>query len=99
MALGASGGEYRPLQHTLFVTNMVDYKMTLEQSIDHPRFLWSGGRSLEVEDGYPSSVPPGYDAKPMAFPGRTGTCHGVEVLDEARKGVCDVRGEGIPAGH
>jgi gamma-glutamyltranspeptidase/glutathione hydrolase len=99
VALGTSGGEYRPLQHTLFVTNMVDYHMTLEQSIDHPRFLWSGGKSVEVESGYESPSPSGYDIESVPFPGRTGTCHGVEILPEARKGVCDVRGDGLPAGH
>jgi gamma-glutamyltranspeptidase/glutathione hydrolase len=99
LAIGTSGGEYRPLQHTLFVTNIVDYHMTLEQSVDHPRFLWSGGKSVEVETGYESSAPSGYDVELVPFPGRTGTCHGVEILAKARKGVCDVRGDGLPAGH
>lgn len=99
LAMGTSGGEYRPLQHALFVTNIVDYGMTLEQSIDHPRFLWSGGRSVEVEAGYEAPAPQGYETESVPFPGRTGTCHGVELLPEARKGVCDVRGDGLPAGH
>jgi gamma-glutamyltranspeptidase/glutathione hydrolase len=99
LAMGTSGGEYRPLQHTLFVTNIVDYNMTLEQSIDHPRFLWSGGKAVEVETGYESPMPSGYDAQSVPYPGKTGTCQGVEILPEARKGVCDVRGDGLPAGH
>lgn len=99
LAMGTSGGEYRPLQHTLFVTNMVDYHMTLEQSIDHPRFLWSGGEAVDVEAGYESPTPPGYDALSGPYPGRSGTCHGVEILRDSRKGVCDVRGDGLPTGH
>jgi len=99
VALGTSGGEYRPVQHTLFTTNIVDYRMTLEQSIDHPRFLWSGGRSVEVEAGYEPQLPLGYEVAPAPYPGRTGTCHGVEILPDSRKGVCDVRGDGFPAGH
>ena len=99
VAMGTSGGEYRPLQHTLFVTNIVDYKMTLEESVDHPRFLWSGGRSVEVEAGYEPPLPSGYDAVPTPYPGRTGTSHGVEILPNSKKGVCDVRGDGFPAGH
>lgn len=99
IALGTSGGEYRPVQHTLFVTNLVDYHMSLEQSIDHPRFLWSGGSSVELETGYEQSIPAGYDAQTVQYPGETGTCHGVEVLPESKKAVCDVRGDGLPAGH
>lgn len=99
LAMGTSGGEYRPLQHTLFVTNMVDYGMTLEQSIDHPRFLWSGGKSVDAESGYEVPQSSGYEVKVAPYPGRAGTCHGVEILDEARKGVCDVRGDGFPAGQ
>jgi len=98
VAMGTSGGEYRPLQHTLFVTNIVDYGMTLEQSIDHPRFLWSGGRSVEAEAGY-ESQPSGYDVKVVEYPGGTGACQGVEVLPAARKAVCDIRGDGLPSGY
>jgi gamma-glutamyltranspeptidase/glutathione hydrolase len=99
MALGTSGGEYRPVQHTLFVTNIVDYHMTLEQSIDLPRVLWSGGRSVEIEAGFDSSALKGYSVGSVEYPGRTGTCHGVEILPKARKGVCDVRGDGMPNGY
>ena len=99
LTLGTSGGEYRPVQHTLFVTNIVDYHMTLEQSVDHPRFLWSGGKAVEVETGYESPAPPGYEVTVGPYPGRAGTCHAVEILRGAKKGVCDVRGDGLPAGH
>lgn len=99
IALGTSGGEYRPVQHTLFVTNIVDYRMSLEQSIDHPRFLWSGGKPVEVEAGYQMPLPSGFEGVPSLYPGRAGTCHGVEVLPKAKKGVCDVRGDGLPAGY
>ncbi len=99
LALGTSGGEYRPVQHTLFVTNIVDYHMTLEQSIDHPRFLWSGGKQVEVEAGYDLPQGTKYIFNQGPYPGRSGTCHGVEILSQSKKGVCDVRGDGLPAGH
>ena len=99
VAMGVSGGEYRPLQHTLLVTNLVDYGMTLERAVDHQRFLWSEGRDLVVEEGY--SLPPGgrYSVKPQPLPGKTGVCQAAEALPRLRKGVCDVRGDGIPAGY
>ncbi len=99
LAIGASGGEYRPFQHTLFVTNIVDYSMSLEQSIDHPRFLWSGGRSLIAEAGFEPQTDSDYDMEMMPYPGRTGVGQAVEVLPKARKGVCDVRGDGLPTGY
>ncbi len=98
LAIGASGADYRPLQHALFVTNSVDYSMPAEKNVAHPRFLWGGGRNLLVEAGY--ELPPGsdYDIESLPMPGRTGVCQAVEVSEGYRKAVCDVRGDGTPAG-
>ncbi len=98
LAIGSSGGEYRPMQHTLFVTNLVDYSMPLEQAVEHPRFLWSGGRSLLVEAGYEGLDPSKYDVQRLPMPGKTGVCQGVEISTRWRKAVCDARGDGTPAG-
>lgn len=97
IAMGTSGGEYRPMQHTLFVTNLVDYSMPVEKAVEHPRFLWSGGRSLLMEAGF-EDPGPDYDVKKLPMPGRTGVCQAVEISSPSRKAVCDVRGDGIPAG-
>jgi gamma-glutamyltranspeptidase/glutathione hydrolase len=99
IAMGKSGGEYRPLQHALFVTNIVDYSMSLEQSIDHPRFLWSGGKSVLVEFGYDLTEPSGFEYEGSGYPGASGACQGIEVMSHAKKAVCDVRGDGLPSGH
>jgi len=98
LAIGTSGGDYRSFQHTLFVTNSVDYSMDAEQNVAHPRFLWGGGRTLLVERGY--ELPQkGYDIKKLPMPGSTGACQAVEVSKGHLKGVCDVRGDGAPAGY
>jgi gamma-glutamyltranspeptidase/glutathione hydrolase len=97
LAIGSSGGDYRSFQHALFVTNSVDYSMAVEENVAHPRFLWGGGRTLLVENGY--ELPQeGYDVQKLPMPGRTGVCHAVEISNGFLKGVCDVRGDGIPAG-
>ncbi len=98
IAIGSSGGDFRPMQHTLFVSNIVDYKMTLESVVEHPRFLWSEGRSLLVEAGYDEFRSSRYDVQKLPMPGRTGVCHAVGVEGRLRRAVCDVRGDGIPAG-
>ncbi|HYB07735.1 MAG TPA: gamma-glutamyltransferase family protein [Nitrososphaerales archaeon] len=98
LAIGTSGGDYRPLQHALFVTNSVDYSMSTEQNVAHPRFLWGGGRTVLVEQGYELPQDAGYEIQNLPMPGRTGVCHAVEVSPNFRKAVCDVRGDGVPAG-
>ncbi len=98
LAIGASGADYRPLQHVLFVTNSVDYSMPAEENVAHPRFLWGGGRSLLVEEGYELPSESDYDIQKLPLPGRTGVCQAVEVSGGYRKAVCDVRGDGTPSG-
>ncbi len=98
VATGASGGDWRPQQHTLFTTNIVDYSMDIAQAIDYPRFIWDGGNNLIVEEGYS-----GLDSVKMRktlvkCPGPTGVAQGVQRLPESVEGVCDLRGEGLPAG-
>jgi gamma-glutamyltranspeptidase / glutathione hydrolase len=98
LAIGASGGDYRPLQHALFVTNSVDYGMAAEQNVAHQRFLWGGAKTVLVEQGYELPSGEGYDFQSLPMPGRTGVCQAVEITSTYRKGVCDVRGDGLPAG-
>ena len=98
LAIGTSGGDFRPLQHALFVTNSVDYSMPAEQVVAHPRFLWGGERRVLVESGYEDPDVDSFEVERLPMPGRTGVCQAVEVSDHARKAVCDIRGDGIPAG-
>jgi gamma-glutamyltranspeptidase/glutathione hydrolase len=99
VAVGASGGDYRPQQHALFVTNIVDYSMDLEQAINYPRFLWDGGDKVKVEEGYVGLDDLKMRRVSLPYPGPTGVAQGVERMAECVKGVCDVRGEGLPAGR
>jgi len=98
LAIGCSGADYRPLQHALFVTNSVDYSMGVEENVAHPRFLWGGGRKLIVEDGYELPKESSYTIRKLPMPGRTGVCQAVEVSGRRLVAVCDVRGDGVPAG-
>jgi gamma-glutamyltranspeptidase / glutathione hydrolase len=97
LAIGTSGGDYRPLQHAQFVTNSVDYSMPAEENVAHQRFLWGGGRTLLVEEGYELPDDGNYEITNLPMPGRTGVCQAVEVSRHHKKAVCDVRGDGIPA--
>ncbi len=98
LSIGTSGGDYRPMQHALFVTNAVDYSMPAEQNVGHPRFLWGGGKTILVEEGY--GIPRGgYSIEKLPMPGKTGVCQAIEMSGRYRKAVCDVRGDGMPSGY
>ena len=99
IALGCSGGVFRPQQHALFTTNIVDYSMGLEEAIDFPRFLWEGGRSLNIERGYTGLRNLPYEVHHLPYPGKTGVAHGVQRLKGSLKAVCDIRGDGLPVGR
>jgi gamma-glutamyltranspeptidase/glutathione hydrolase len=96
--MGCSGGELRPQQHALLVTNMLDYRMGLAEAVNYPRFLWRGGTDLIVESGYQDIPDLTYRTKRFEVSGRTGVAQGVRVINGSREGVCDVRGEGVPLG-
>jgi len=96
-ALCCSGGDWRPQQHTLFATNILDYGMSLEDAIDFPRAILDSSKTLKVEAGYSGLDTLGYQVDLLPHPGRTGVAHGVESDGKMKKGVCDVRGDGIPA--
>ena len=98
LSIGTSGADYRPMQHALFVSNSVDYSMPAEANVAHPRFLWDGGSRVLVEEGYERPKGGGYEIQDLPMPGRTGVCQAVELGDRFVKAVCDVRGDGIPAG-
>ena len=95
-ALGASGGDFRPQQHALFVSNIVDYEMSIWEALEAPRFLWDGEKIL-VEEGYKISNNEIYVK--LKYPGRTGVAQGIYKKDETLIGVSDVRGDGLPCGY
>lgn len=101
IALGCSGGEFRPQQHAFFISNLIDYGMSLEDSLDYPRFLWGGADSLIVEgDHYPLSnlTNFNYIINKDRYPGSTGVAHAIQTIGGVKKAVCDVRGDGLPIG-
>jgi gamma-glutamyltranspeptidase/glutathione hydrolase len=96
-AMGTSGAEYRPQQHALFLTNYVDYKMTIEEALAYPRFLWELGK-VTIESGFTGLDRIPFNKELVEYPGRTGVAQAVEIINDAKKAVCDIRGEGLPLG-
>lgn len=96
-ALGTSGGEFRPQQHVLMISNLIDYKMQLWDAIEFPRFLWNGNEIL-IEQGieHPDAE---YKIQRLPYPGKTGVAHAALIKHKNLKtGICDFRGDGLPMG-
>jgi gamma-glutamyltranspeptidase/glutathione hydrolase len=97
LAMGTSGGEHRPQLHALFVTNVVDYSMDLEDALKFPRFVWNGEETV-VERGYRLGDGHTEGIRVVDYPSRQGVAQGVELTSAGKKAVSDIRGDGEPAG-
>ena len=100
-AFGASGGDYRPQQHVLLLTNLVDYGMNLQEAVDAPRFLWDGGKQVIVEAGFKGLRgldKLGYELVRQKHPGGTGVAHCGLRKGKVTVLSADVRGDGLPMG-
>jgi gamma-glutamyltranspeptidase/glutathione hydrolase len=99
MAIGISGGHYRPLFHSQILTNIADYDLHPQEAIEHPRFQWNINTNLvECEEGYSGNSIVGYELKKLGYPTRMGVAAIVEVKDGLKAGYTDIRGDGLPIG-
>jgi len=101
MAVGLSGGHYRPLLHAQLLTNIIDYSMDPQEAIEHPRFVWElWSNELKVEEGFEldENFVRSYRVSRLGYPSRLGVAAIVEVGEKLRAGYCDVRGDGLPIG-
>jgi len=55
MPFGVMGGHFQPMGQSLFLTNLLQYGLDIQQAIDLPRLFPYAGK-LEVERGIPSDV-------------------------------------------
>jgi len=100
MALGLSGGHYRPQLHSEIFSNIYKYSLGVQDALDHRRFIWHlWTSSVDMEDGFQTASLKGLDINVVPYPSRLGVAGAVEILmNGIRVGYCDIRGEGIPIG-
>lgn len=55
MPYGVMGGQYQPVGHAHFLTNVIDYGMDLQEALESPR-AWHNGSTLELETGIAKDV-------------------------------------------
>ncbi len=99
LAIGLSGGHYRPLLHAQLVTSIVDYGLSPQEAIEYPRFIWHPwSRRIEYERGLDLRGLEDYETVGKPYPSRLGVAAIVEVKGEVKAGFTDIRGDGIPIG-
>lgn len=50
---GVMGGYMQPQGHVQVLMNMIDFKMNPQQALDAPRWQWTKGKTIVVEDTFP----------------------------------------------
>ena len=55
MPYGVMGGHYQPMGHSLFLTNLLEYGLDIQEAMDMPRLLPLGGK-VQVERGIPPEI-------------------------------------------
>jgi gamma-glutamyltranspeptidase/glutathione hydrolase len=101
LAVGTSGGDFRPQLHALLLTNILNYGMRLQEAVEAPRFLWNGGKQIIMEEGVKgleSLKKLGHEITLMKYPSRLGVVHGGLRSGKATTLSADIRGDGIPFG-
>ena len=54
--VGVMGGHMQPQGHVQVTRGLVDHGLTPRSALDLPRWCWSGGNGVEVEEGWPEAT-------------------------------------------
>lgn len=46
----------QPQGHVQVITNTLDFHMNPQETLDAPRWQWTGGKNIEVERGFPYAL-------------------------------------------
>jgi gamma-glutamyltranspeptidase/glutathione hydrolase len=99
MAIGLSGGHFRPQLHAEIFQNIFKYRMNPQEAIEYPRFVWYPGTNLvEFEEGFEEGVIEGHVLRRVKYPARLGVAAVAEIKEGVRAGYVDVRGDGLALG-
>ncbi|MEM2004954.1 MAG: gamma-glutamyltransferase family protein [Zestosphaera sp.] len=100
MTLGLSGGHFRPQLHAEIFENIFKHKMSPQEAIEHPRFIWHPGTQIiELEEGFEEGEVGGYSLRKTKYPSRLGVAAAAEVFgSRVKAGYVDIRGDGLALG-
>jgi len=77
---GMLGGHQQPQGHTQMIVNMVDYDLNIQATIDAPRWHWSTGKGITVEQ----------TMAPHVVRGLADRGHQVTIQDEGPFGTAEI---------
>jgi gamma-glutamyltranspeptidase/glutathione hydrolase len=103
MPYGVMGGHFQPMGHSLFLSNLFDHGMDIQEAIDHPRLLPLGGK-LQVERGIPMEVVEklarlGHEPEPVNLPHGGGQAIWIDRKRGVLIGGSDPRKDGLALGY
>lgn len=53
---GVMGGFMQPQGHVQVMMNLIDFGMNPQEALDAPRWQWTGGMNIEIEQGFPMDM-------------------------------------------
>lgn len=103
MPFGVMGGQYQATGHARMLTNLVDYEMTPQESMDTPRSFAENG-ILSLESGYSAEVQEGLKAKGHVLNVSSKPIGGsqaivIDDVNETLQGASDPRKDGCAIGY
>jgi gamma-glutamyltranspeptidase / glutathione hydrolase len=103
MPFGVMGGHFQPMGQTLFLTNMLDYGLDIQESLDLPR-LFPFGNKVQVERGIAAEVVRrlsdlGHVCEPLERPLGGGQAIWIDHARGCLIGGSDPRKDGMALGY
>ncbi len=103
LSFGVMGGHLQPAGHAFVLTNIVDYGMDVQESVDFPRIFFEGGETL-VEESVAQKTRDGLTALGHRIGVRPDPWGGAQMIemDHARgilNGASDPRKDGAALGY
>ena len=103
---GVMGGYMQPQGHLQVLTNLIDFGMNPQDSLDAPRFQWMGsGRKLDLEDRVPDAIKQeladrGHEVRVISDYGSMGKGEIIWKMDDGVLcGGCEPRADGTVASY
>ena len=103
MPFGVMGGHFQPMGQTLFLSNMLEYGLDIQQALDLPRLFPYAGK-LEVETGMPADITAalaamGHATMPTPRPHGGGQAIWIDRKRGVLTGGSDPRKDGMALGY